>query len=316
LTALRHAGPAFWLKRGSDYHGPATSILAMPVIRRFEPTDAAGVVDTILPIQQAEFGIPVTLADQPDLQDIQAHYRRGAGDFWVATAEGAVVGSIGLLDIGNGQGALRKMFVAQPWRGRAHGVAAALLQALLDHCRARGLHTVLLGTTDSFAAAHRFYEKHGFEAIDRGALPAAFPVMAVDTRFYRLTLRCADPSLPRLRSVELKAFVPARDFALSRRFYQDIGFTLASDSGGIAYFHHGECSFLLQDFHVEALAHNFMMHLLVEDVDAWHAQLQEARIAERYGVQLGEIELQPWRMRDFVLFDPSGVLWRIAQNVD
>lgn len=288
----------------------------MPVIRRFEPADAAGVIDTILPIQQQEFGIPVTLADQPDLQDIHAHYRRGAGDFWVATAEGRVVGTIGLLDIGQGQAALRKMFVAPAWRGREHGVAAVLLQTLLDHCRGRGLHTVLLGTTDKFLAAHRFYEKQGFELIERDRLPPAFPVMAVDTRFYRLQLRCADLSQPRLRAVELKAFVPARDFAQSRRFYQDIGFTLASDSGGIAYFHHGECAFLLQDFHVEALAHNFMMHLLVEDVDAWHAQLREARIAERYGVRLGEVELQPWRMRDFVLYDPSGVLWRIGQNAD
>jgi uncharacterized glyoxalase superfamily protein PhnB len=23
----------------------------------------------------------------------------------------------------------------------------------------------------------------------------------------------------------------------------------------------------------------------------------------------------PWGMRDFTLFDPSGVLWRVAQNV-
>jgi uncharacterized glyoxalase superfamily protein PhnB len=28
------------------------------------------------------------------------------------------------------------------------------------------------------------------------------------------------------------------------------------------------------------------------------------------------VQLQPWRMRDFTLHDPSGVLWRIAQNVD
>ena len=25
-------------------------------------------------------------------------------------------------------------------------------------------------------------------------------------------------------------------------------------------------------------------------------------------------EDQPWAMRDFTLFDPSGVLWRVAQN--
>nr|WP_273542772.1 hypothetical protein [Aeromonas caviae] len=25
---------------------------------------------------------------------------------------------------------------------------------------------------------------------------------------------------------------------------------------------------------------------------------------------------QPWRMKEFCLYDPSGVLWRIAQNID
>ncbi|HVI77199.1 MAG TPA: hypothetical protein VM715_03365 [Candidatus Acidoferrum sp.] len=34
-----------------------------------------------------------------------------------------------------------------------------------------------------------------------------------------------------LDAVEIKAFVPARDFALSKRFYEDLGFTIArSDS--------------------------------------------------------------------------------------
>lgn len=117
-----------------------------------------------------------------------------------------------------------------------------------------------------------------------------------------------------LRVVELKAFVPARDFALSKRFYEDLGFTLASDSDGVAYFHHGDASFLLQDFYVEALATNLMMHLLVEDVNAWRARVDEAGLADRYGVRVTDVVQQPWRMRDFTVVDPSGVLWRIAQN--
>lgn len=119
-----------------------------------------------------------------------------------------------------------------------------------------------------------------------------------------------------LRVVEIKAFVPARDFALSRRFYQDLGFELASNSDGVAYFHHGDASFLLQDYYVEALAKNLMMHLLVEDVDAWWARIQALDIAGSYGVKVGALEQQPWRMKDFVLIDPSGVMWRIAQNTD
>ncbi len=121
--------------------------------------------------------------------------------------------------------------------------------------------------------------------------------------------------MTKLNVVELKAFVPAKDFALSKRFYQDLGFMLASDTEGVAYFHRGTSSFLLQDYWVEEFGRSFMMHLLVEDVDAWRQHIDDAGIAARYDVKVGPVELQPWRMRDFVLFDPSGVLWRIAQNV-
>lgn len=119
-----------------------------------------------------------------------------------------------------------------------------------------------------------------------------------------------------LSITEIKAFVPAKDFELSKRFYKDLGFTMASDGGGVAYFHFGHVSFLLQDFCAESLAENFMMHILVEDVDAWWKNVQESNLASKYGVQVGPIESQPWRMRDFCLFDPSGVLWRIGQNTN
>ncbi|WP_036292261.1 VOC family protein [Methylosinus sp. PW1] len=119
-----------------------------------------------------------------------------------------------------------------------------------------------------------------------------------------------------LQTIELKAFVPAKDYELSKRFYRELGFTLASDGGGVAYFHHETVSFLLQNFYVKEFAENLMLHLLVEDVDAWKAKVDESGIAARYGVAVSDVRLQPWRMRDFTLVDPSGVLWRIAQNVE
>ncbi len=118
---------------------------------------------------------------------------------------------------------------------------------------------------------------------------------------------------PNLSAVEIKAFVPARDFELSMRFYEALGFTRASVFEGIAYFHCGESSFLLQDFFVREHADNFQMHLLVESVDDWYAKARE--VAERFDVKIGEPEDRPWAMRDFTLLDPSGVLWRIAQNI-
>lgn len=118
-----------------------------------------------------------------------------------------------------------------------------------------------------------------------------------------------------LNTIELKAFVPAKDFTLSQRFYQDLGFTMAWSDKDLACMEHGNTRFLLQNFYVKELADNFMMHLLVEDVDAWWAVVQERQIAENYGVRVLPPEQRPWQMRDFVVIDPSGVLWRIGEDM-
>ncbi len=47
---------------------------------------------------------------------------------------------------------------------------------------------VSLAPRPFFHAAHRFYVKNGFTEIEKGALPSAFPIMEVDTKFYRLKL--------------------------------------------------------------------------------------------------------------------------------
>lgn len=153
-------------------------------IKAFSREYGEGVVSLILPIQQAEFGIPITLQDQPDLLDIPGFYQKGHGNFWVALSQDEVAGTISLLDIGNGQGALRKMFVKAAYRGKAHGVAQRLLDTLLEWCGRHGIREVFLGTTAKYLAAHRFYEKNGFCEISKAGLPAAFPLISVDTRFY------------------------------------------------------------------------------------------------------------------------------------
>jgi len=116
-------------------------------------------------------------------------------------------------------------------------------------------------------------------------------------------------------AVEIKAFVPAKDFALSKRFYQELGFEVPWSDDTLAYMRLGDTAFFLQNFFVAEHASNFMMHLIVQDVESWWARLQKTDIATRYGVRTAAPQDQPWRQRDFVLGDPSGVLWRIAQNI-
>ncbi len=155
-------------------------------IAPYAPADRDAVAAFILGIQKDEFGLPISLEDQPDLLDVPGYYLRGAhgpGGFWVAKdASGVVLGTLALLNIGKGQGVLRKMFVAPAARGS--GLAAALLAELLAFCAGAGVAEIFLGTTDRYLAAHRFYAKHGFARIDKAALPSSFPVMAVDTLFF------------------------------------------------------------------------------------------------------------------------------------
>lgn len=118
-----------------------------------------------------------------------------------------------------------------------------------------------------------------------------------------------------LKVTEIKSFVPAKDFDLSKRFYQALGFELMSVFHDIAYFRHGDYAFLLQDFYEPAHCHNYMMHLLVEDVKSWYQHVQNSNVMVEFEVTVTEVVEQPWGMLEFCITDPSGVLWRVAENI-
>lgn len=115
--------------------------------------------------------------------------------------------------------------------------------------------------------------------------------------------------------IDLKAFVPAKDFALSRRFYLDLGFAENWGNDQAAEFELGGFRFLLQNFYAKAHAENFMMHLMVEDADAWWDHVQATGLAEKYRLYMAKPPtLQPWGLRVLYLTDPTGVLWHIADR--
>ncbi len=157
----------------------------MITFQRFDKEFMDGVINLILPIQQQEFGVAITIDDQPDLLNIPSFYQVGKGNFWIALEGSNVVGTLALLDIGEGQAALRKMFVKKEYRGEKLAIAPKLLSCLINWVSEQKLNTVLLGTTNKYHAAHRFYEKNRFTSIEKSELPAAFPIMSVDTIFYR-----------------------------------------------------------------------------------------------------------------------------------
>ena len=156
-----------------------------PIVKEYSNEYQAQVLDLILHIQQQEYNIQITKEDQPDLFTIEEFYQTGNGNFWVAICHDKVVGTISLLDIGNRQIALRKMFVDKEYRGAKFKTASLLLNNAIKWAREKTIKEVYLGTTPQFLAAHRFYEKNGFTSIILKDLPENFPVMQVDKKFYK-----------------------------------------------------------------------------------------------------------------------------------
>ncbi len=192
---------------------------------------------------------------------------------------------------------LEGLFV-QP-QARRQGLARQLLTAAAAWGASHGCQEfAAASSTDDSQALHQAL---GFEPSER-------------VQFLRRALQpggADNKPLPPPASRELKAFIPALDFALAKRFYMALGMELIWSTAELAYFRQGPARFLLQPGGTADFATRFQMHLLVDDADAWwrHA----APVAQRFGTVCEPPEDRPWGMRDFVLLDPSGVLWRIGQ---
>jgi catechol 2,3-dioxygenase-like lactoylglutathione lyase family enzyme len=112
-----------------------------------------------------------------------------------------------------------------------------------------------------------------------------------------------------------RPFLPTRDFELSRAFYEALGFRKLLD-GDVAIFAIGATSFILQRAHREEdWDCDFMMQLMVDDLDGWWTHIDKLDLPARFGVpQPRAPAMQPWGLRVAYVVDPAGVLWHIAQR--
>ncbi len=111
-----------------------------------------------------------------------------------------------------------------------------------------------------------------------------------------------------------RPFLPAKDFQVSKAFYEALGFEKLLD-GDVAIFAVGHGAFILQNYHQEDWAGNFMMRLMVDDLDARWAHIESLDLPGRFGVRPPTPPAQqPWGLRIVYVVDPSGVLWHVAER--
>lgn len=118
-----------------------------------------------------------------------------------------------------------------------------------------------------------------------------------------------------LQITNLMVFIPAKDFRLSSKFYEDVGFTKAAATDKSAQFVMQDYGFWVQDYYVEAWAANSMLCLYVEVIQAWALHLDSLDLPNRYG-GVAKVLSAPHEQEGGVMMqfcDPAGVLWHVRE---
>lgn len=117
-----------------------------------------------------------------------------------------------------------------------------------------------------------------------------------------------------LHASDLRGFVPARDFALSKDFYQALGCVLEWSDDNLALFRLGASRFYLQPYYVKDWAENSMLHIGVQDAARCHADIAGLLESGRFApARVAAPRHEPYGALVAYVWDPSGVLLHLAQ---
>jgi uncharacterized glyoxalase superfamily protein PhnB len=119
---------------------------------------------------------------------------------------------------------------------------------------------------------------------------------------------------PRPAANDLKVFAPAKDFAVSKRFYAALGFSANWEEGDLAEFEIAGVRFLLQNLYEPTWAGHFMLHVRVDDAAAWARHANAVIASGDYpGARVEGPRDESWGFRVTYVWDPSGVLLHFAE---
>lgn len=118
-----------------------------------------------------------------------------------------------------------------------------------------------------------------------------------------------------LQATDLRPFVPARDYATSKRFYAALGWEVHDVDTGLALVRVADGQhFYIQDYYVRELAENTMPHLTVADAQAWHRHVASLLRDDAFpGAGVQPPKLQPYGALVTFVHDPAGVLLHLCQ---
>ena len=118
-----------------------------------------------------------------------------------------------------------------------------------------------------------------------------------------------------LSASEIKPFVGSRNFTESRDFYVALGCRINWNQGDLAELELGGYRFYLQRYYQREWCENSMLHITVEDADAWYRHVTAVLESRSYGAA----RVNPPKKESYGAFvtyvwDPVGVLVHTGGN--
>jgi predicted lactoylglutathione lyase len=117
-----------------------------------------------------------------------------------------------------------------------------------------------------------------------------------------------------LQASDVRSFVPAKDFEMSKAFYESLGFAVKWSDAGLALLEIADQRFYLQRYYVKEWAEDSMLHITVADARACFKQISELLATGRFpGARVAEPKQQDYGALVTHVWDPAGVLLHLAQ---
>lgn len=117
-----------------------------------------------------------------------------------------------------------------------------------------------------------------------------------------------------LGASDIKPFIGSRDFEMSRDFYVALGWRLNFETGNLAELELGGCRFYLQRYYQRKWCENSMLHITVENAEAWHRHVTAVLEARSYGAaRVDAPKQESYGALVTYVWDPVGVLLHFAQ---
>jgi hypothetical protein len=119
---------------------------------------------------------------------------------------------------------------------------------------------------------------------------------------------------PDLKVTDVRVFVPARDFALSKDFYLALGWRQTWGNDSLAVMKIADQRFYLQNYYAREWAENFMLHISVNDANAWKQHVSTLAEDEKFkDVRIEGPKQEPYGALVTYVWGPSGVLLHLAE---